>query len=111
MNEEILSYSAGRITIHPDVCNRQPTIQGKRITAHTILEFLSVGDSQEDILRQYPSLESADIQACPRFAAKWNVTSYSERLPKVAKYLIDVNLPYHFSLSESCRIPYSFSRF
>ena len=69
MNEENLAYVNGRITIHPDICNGQPTIRGKRITVHTILEFLSVGDSQEEILHQYPSLEPADIQACLRFAA------------------------------------------
>ncbi len=70
MNEENLTYSDGRITIRPDVCNGQPTIRGKRITVHTILEFLSAGDTPEDILRQYPTLEPADIQACLRFAAK-----------------------------------------
>ena len=70
MNKENLSYLSGRITIHPDVCNGQPTIRGKRITVHTILEFLSAGDTQKEILQQYPSLEPADIQACLQFAAK-----------------------------------------
>lgn len=70
MNEETLSYLEGRISIRPDVCNGQPTIGGKRITVHTVLEFLSAGDTPEAILQQYPSLERADIQACLRFAAK-----------------------------------------
>lgn len=59
---------AERITIDPDVCNGKPTIRGKRITAQTILEFLSSGDSHEDILNQYPTLTEDDIRACLKFA-------------------------------------------
>jgi uncharacterized protein (DUF433 family) len=58
-----------RITIDPEVCNGKPTIRGKRITAQTILEFLSAGESREELLRQYPSLEPEDIDACLAFAA------------------------------------------
>lgn len=64
-NNELLA----RITIDPEVCNGKPTIRGKRITAQTILEFLGAGESREEILRQYPSLESEDIDACMAFAA------------------------------------------
>lgn len=57
-----------RITIDAQICNGKPTIQGKRITVQTILEFLSAGDTAEEILMQYPSLESKDIEACLQFA-------------------------------------------
>lgn len=53
-----------RITIDSAVCNGKPTIRGKRISVQTVLEFLSAGESREEILRQYPSLEEADIDAC-----------------------------------------------
>jgi uncharacterized protein (DUF433 family) len=53
-----------RITIDPAVCNGKPTIRGKRITVQTVLEFLSAGESREEILHQYPFLEDADIDAC-----------------------------------------------
>lgn len=59
-----------RITIDPDLCNGKPTLRGKRITVQTILEFLGAGESREEILRQYPSLESRDIDACLEFAAR-----------------------------------------
>lgn len=59
-----------RITIDPDVCNGKPTIRGKRITVQTILEFLGAGESREEILRQFPSLEAEDINACLTFAAQ-----------------------------------------
>jgi uncharacterized protein (DUF433 family) len=58
-----------RVTIDPEVCNGKPTIRGKRITVQTILEFLGAGEDREEILRQYPSLEPADIDASVAFAA------------------------------------------
>jgi uncharacterized protein (DUF433 family) len=63
-------FLASRITIDPAVCNGKPTIRGKRITVQTILEFLSAGETREQILHQYPSLEPADIDACLAFAAQ-----------------------------------------
>jgi uncharacterized protein (DUF433 family) len=35
---------------------------GKRISAQTILDFLAAGDSEQDLLEQYPKLERDDIQ-------------------------------------------------
>lgn len=70
MKDEAMEYLEGRITIKPDVCNGQPTIRGKRITVHTILEFLSAGNSPEEILQQYPSLNPEDIRACLQFATE-----------------------------------------
>ena len=66
---DTLSFYDGRITINPAICNGKPTLRGKRIAVQTILEFLSAGDSDADILEQYPSLEQEDIRACLRFAA------------------------------------------
>jgi uncharacterized protein (DUF433 family) len=56
-----------RITIDEKICNGKPTIRGKRITVQTILEFLSAGESIEEILNQYPMLEREDISACLEF--------------------------------------------
>jgi uncharacterized protein (DUF433 family) len=58
-----------RITIDPGICNGRPIIRGKRITVHTILGFLSEGDTKEDILNQFPTLELEDIDAVLKFAA------------------------------------------
>lgn len=68
MKNDVLSFLDGKITINPEICNGKPTIRGTRITVQTILEFLSAGDSHEEILRQYPSLTSEDIKACLAFA-------------------------------------------
>lgn len=58
-----------RIAIDSGINGGKPIIRGKRISVQTILEFLSAGDSKEEILKQYPTLEMADIDACLRFAA------------------------------------------
>jgi len=58
-----------RITVNPDICNGKPVIRGKRITVHTILEYLGSGDSIDEILENYPSLEREDIYASIQFAS------------------------------------------
>ncbi|BAP55655.1 hypothetical protein THII_1358 [Thioploca ingrica] len=75
-----LSYLNGRITIHPDICNGKPTVRGLRITVQTILEFLSTGESREEILYQYPSLQTEDIDACLMFAGKLMAHRYTLKM-------------------------------
>lgn len=70
MNKIISSFINGRITLDLDICNGKPTIRGKRIAVQTILEFLSTGETAEEILKQYPSLELEDINACLQFSCK-----------------------------------------
>ncbi len=64
-----MEYIAERITIDTDLCNGKPTIRGKRITVNTILSFLSAGETREEILHQYPTIENEDINACLKFAS------------------------------------------
>ena len=45
------------------------TIRGTRLTVNTILEFLSAGETREEILYQYPDLQNEDIDACLKFAS------------------------------------------
>jgi len=59
-----------KIIIDPAICNGLPTIQGTRITVQTILEFLSAGDSIDDVLEEYPSLSREDVQACFAYSAR-----------------------------------------
>ena len=59
-----------RITNDENICNGKPTIRGKRIAVQKILEFLGAGESIEEVLNQYPSLEREDITACLKFVVK-----------------------------------------
>lgn len=77
MSDLTLTYCNGRITINPAVCNGKPTVRNTRVTAQTVLEFLSVGESETELLRQYPSLEPADIRACLQFATRLMAQHYT----------------------------------
>lgn len=70
MKTEVLNFLNGSITLNPEICNGKPTIRGTRITVQTILEFLSAGDSAEEVLQQYPSLTLEDIKACLVFSVR-----------------------------------------
>jgi uncharacterized protein (DUF433 family) len=72
-----MTLAIDRITIDPDICNGKPVIRSLRITVESILDYLSVGESQEEILRQYPMLEPEDISACLAFASRLMGHSYS----------------------------------
>jgi uncharacterized protein (DUF433 family) len=80
MKSSAQSAARDRITIDATICNGKPTIRGKRITVQTVLEFLSAGESREEILRQYPSLEPEDIDACLAFAAEMMGHNYVIRM-------------------------------
>ena len=72
-----MEYIADRITIDDKLCNGKPTIRGLRITVQTILEFLGAGESKEEVLKQYPSLEMEDIDACLKFASALMNSNYT----------------------------------
>jgi uncharacterized protein (DUF433 family) len=74
-----MEYIGERITIDDNICNGRPVIQGTRITVQTILDFLSAGDSAEEILKQYPALKSDDINASIKFAADLMNRNYTIR--------------------------------
>ena len=59
-----------RITIDPEVRFGKPCIRGHRITVQEILEWLSTGASQEQILADYPQLEPDDFLAVYAYAAE-----------------------------------------
>lgn len=66
-----------RVTVDKNVLDGKPSIRGKRISVQTILEFLSAGETHEEILHQYPSLEEEDIQACLKYAANISGLTYT----------------------------------
>ena len=59
-----------RITVNPKQCGGRPCIRGMRIRVKDILDLLAAGVSHEEILKDYPYLEAADIQAALEFAAE-----------------------------------------
>jgi len=58
-----------RISIDPRICHGQACIKGTRIPVHQIVRMLANGDTIEDLLHEYPSLEREDILACLDYVA------------------------------------------
>lgn len=58
-----------RITLNPEINHGKPCIRNTRYTVASILEYLSGGDTIEDILEEFKDLERADIFACLVYAA------------------------------------------
>ena len=59
-----------RITADPEVRFGKPCIRGHRITVQEVLEWLSSGSSQQQILADYPQLEPDDFLAVYAYAAE-----------------------------------------
>ncbi|MBS0266611.1 MAG: DUF433 domain-containing protein [Planctomycetes bacterium] len=58
-----------RISVNPQVCHGRPCIAGTRIMVSVILDCLQAGESDAEIRRQYPTLETEDIRAAMGYAA------------------------------------------
>jgi uncharacterized protein (DUF433 family) len=54
----------------PDVCGGEVCAAGTRIPVTVILDSLAEGSTQEEILRSYPSLKPAHINAALSYAAE-----------------------------------------
>jgi uncharacterized protein (DUF433 family) len=58
-----------RIVSKYDVCGGEVCVKGTRIPVRVILAHLAAGDSEAEILRQFPKLSKGDIKACLKYAA------------------------------------------
>ncbi|MBY6243488.1 DUF433 domain-containing protein [Methylosinus sp. Sm6] len=61
-----------RITVDPLQCGGRPCIRSLRIRVKDVLDLLAAGASREEILEDYPMLETADVAAVLEFAARQN---------------------------------------
>ncbi len=57
------------VAADPAVLHGQPHIRGTRIPVSVILDCLAAGLSEDDILREYPSLSREAIRAAIAYAA------------------------------------------
>lgn len=65
----IMSYSDPRITLEPGKRSGKPCIRNMRITVYDVLGYLASGMTEQEILTEFPELETDDIRSCLRFAA------------------------------------------
>ncbi len=71
-----------RIEFNPRVCGGRPVIKGTRIPVEVIIGQLAEGESWDAIIKGYPELTRADIQAALRFAESSVINSeITEQVP------------------------------
>jgi len=58
------------IVVDPEIRFGKPCIKGTRITIGDILQWLSVGMTEQEIIADYPELEETHIRAALAFAAE-----------------------------------------
>lgn len=57
------------ITSDPAVCGGQAIFRGTRIPVHVVLEYLSAGNTIDEVLQEYPELTRDAIHAGLAYAA------------------------------------------
>lgn len=62
--------SSCRITHNPEQCGGKPCIRGMRIRVKDVLELYAAGLSSEQILTDFPDLETEDLRAALDYAAR-----------------------------------------
>ncbi len=58
-----------RIVVDPEILAGKPVIRGTRLAVEFILELLAAGQSEADILANYPGLTREDVLACLSYAS------------------------------------------
>lgn len=58
-----------RIVNDPNICHGKPCIKGTRVLVSVIVDNLAAGESEDGILRNYPSLAPEDVRAVIQYAA------------------------------------------
>lgn len=59
-----------RIVFDPRILGGKPVIKGTRLSVEFILDLLSSGVPEGEILEDYPHLTKKDIQACLNYRPK-----------------------------------------
>jgi uncharacterized protein (DUF433 family) len=58
-----------RIVIDPEFLAGKPVIRGTRLAVEFILDLLAAGQSESEILANYPGLSHEDMLACLAYAS------------------------------------------
>jgi uncharacterized protein (DUF433 family) len=58
-----------RIVVDPEVLTGKPVIRGSRLAVEFILDLLAAGQSEADVVTNYPGLAHEDVLACLAYAS------------------------------------------
>ncbi|MGB2635164.1 MAG: DUF433 domain-containing protein [Candidatus Acidiferrum sp.] len=59
-----------RISVNTAVCHGSACIRGTRVLVSVVVDNIAAGVAREEILRNYPALTEADIEAALAYAAE-----------------------------------------
>jgi uncharacterized protein (DUF433 family) len=59
-----------RISVNPAVCHGRACIRGTRVTVAVLVDNLAAGVPREEILKSYPAITEADLDAALAYAAE-----------------------------------------
>jgi len=59
-----------RIIVDPQIMVGKPVIKGTRITVQLIIQLLANGETEAEILADYPDLKKKDIRAALLYASE-----------------------------------------
>ncbi|MGH9740809.1 MAG: DUF433 domain-containing protein [Candidatus Acidiferrum sp.] len=59
-----------RISVNPAICHGRACVRGTRIMVSALIDNIAAGVPREEILRSYPALTTADIDAALSYAAE-----------------------------------------
>ena len=59
-----------RIVVDPNILVGKPTVKGTRLAVEFVIDLLSQGWDEDDILGNYPGLTREDILACLAYASE-----------------------------------------
>ena len=60
---------SSRIHIDPEILGGKPVIRGTRLAVEFILELLAAGQTEQELLVNYPGVSREDILACLSYAS------------------------------------------
>ncbi|MCL2598261.1 MAG: DUF433 domain-containing protein [Paludibacter sp.] len=63
------NHLINRITVNADICNGKPVIRHMRFPVAQMLELVASGMTYDEIMADYPYIESEDISACLLYAS------------------------------------------
>ncbi len=65
------------IEVRSDVLGGKPVLKGTRLDVETVISYLLAGDTEDDIIAAFPSLNKENIKACRDFGIKMSGLKYS----------------------------------
>ena len=73
-----------RVVVDPEVLAGKPIVRGTRLAVEFILDLLAAGQSEADIVANYPGLAHEDVLACLAYASHLAHESKAYPLPSDA---------------------------